>query len=98
MAHNLGTAIIDFGAFPGSNEASVSVPDPTITAGARVEAFVMGDDTAGDHTANDHRYFPALASVTCGTPNAGVGFPIYGRSVHKMQGSFNLRWVWTDGT
>lgn len=97
MANGTGTATIDFGAFPGSNEASVAVTDQTaITAASKAEAFVMGDDTSGTHTANDHRYFSALAGLTCGTPAAGAGFTIYARSTEKLQGTFSLRWVWTD--
>lgn len=97
MANGTGTATIDFGAFPGSNEASVAVTGQTsITATSKAEAFVMGDDTSGTHTANDHRYFSALAGLTCGTPSAGTGFTIYARSTEILQGTFALRWVWTD--
>ena len=92
-----GTAIIDFGAFPGSNEASVAViGQTTISVTSKVEAWVMGDDTTSDHTANDHRYFALLCGLTCGTPTAGTGFTIYGRSSEKLQGTFALRWVWSD--
>jgi hypothetical protein len=56
----------------------------------------MGDDVATGHTAADHRYLPQLASFTCGTPTAATGFTIHARSVHKLQGQFALRWVWSD--
>lgn len=57
MATGQGTATIDFGAFPGANEASVVVSGQTsILATSKVEAYIMGDDTAGTHTASDHRY------------------------------------------
>lgn len=97
MANGTGTATIDFGAHPGSNEASIAVTgQTTISATSKAEAWVMGDDTTGDHTAADHKYFPLFAVVTCGTPTAGVGFTIYGRSTQKLQGTFALRWVWSD--
>ena len=97
MANATGTAVIDFGAFPGSNEASIAVTGQgTISATSKVEAYVMGDDTSGTHTANDHRYFAALVGLTCGTPTAATGFTIYGRSTEKLTGTFALRWVWTD--
>lgn len=97
MASGTGTATIDFGASPGSNEASVAVTGQTaISATSKAEVFVMGDDTATAHTASDHRYLPQLASFTAGTPSAGVGFTIYGRSIHKLQGQFALRFVWSD--
>ena len=97
MANATGTAVIDFGAFPGSNEASIAVTGQgTISATSKVEAYVMGDDTSGTHTANDHRYFAALVGLTCGTPTAATGFTIYGRSTEKLTGTFALRWVWAD--
>lgn len=97
MSTGTGTATIDFGAFPGSNEASVNVTGQTsILSTSKVEAYVMGDDSTADHTASDHRYFPLFASLTCGTPTAGTGFTIHARSTEKLQGTFALRWVWAD--
>jgi hypothetical protein len=97
MATGQGTATIDFGAFPGSSEASVSVTGQTgINGTSKAEAYLMGDDTTADHTAADHRYAPAFIGLTCGTPSAGTGFTIYGRCLDKMQGTFSIRWVWAD--
>ena len=97
MATGTGTAIIDFGAFPGSNEASIAVTgQAAISATSKAEAYVMADDTTSDHTASDHRYFATLAGLTCGTPTAATGFTIYTRSTEKLQGTFTLRWVWAD--
>jgi hypothetical protein len=92
-----GTATLDFGAFPGSSEASVAVTGQTaITATSKAEAFVMGDDTSSSHTAADHKYFAALVGLTCGTPSAGTGFTIYARALDKLQGTWSVRWVWAD--
>lgn len=98
MASGQGTATMDFGAFPGSNEASIVVTgQDSIGLGSKAESFVMADDTTTDHTASDHRYFAALVGLSCGTPVAGTGFTIYARSTEKLQGTFALRWVWADG-
>jgi hypothetical protein len=97
MATGQGTATINFGAHPGSNEASVAVTGQTdIGTGSKAEAFVMGDDTSGTHTASDHRYFAALVGLTCGTPAAATGFTIHARSTEKLTGTFSVRWVWAD--
>ena len=96
MASGVGSAEIDFGAWPGANEASVAVTGQTdITSLASAEAWLMADDTTADHTAADHRYAAALMGVTCGTPADGVGFTIYGRSTEKLTGAFKVRWVWS---
>lgn len=95
MASATGTATIDFGT--GANEASIAVTgQTTISATSKAEAYVMADDTTSDHTASDHRYFAALAALSCGTPSTGVGFTIHGRSVEKLSGTFALRWIWAD--
>ena len=97
MANATGTATIDFGAFPGANEASIAVTGQgTISGTSKAEAFIMADDTTSDHTAADHRYAAAFIGLTCGTPTAGTGFTIYARSIEKLQGTFALRWVWSD--
>lgn len=97
MSSATGTATINFGAYPGSNEASVAVTGQTaILATSKADAFVMADDTSSDHTAADHRYFEVFASLSCGTPTAGTGFTIYARSAEKLTGQWTLRWVWVD--
>ena len=93
----IGTATIDFGSFPGTSEASIAVTGQgSILTTSKVEAFIMGDDTSGAHTANDHRYASALIGLSCGTPTLATGFTIYGRCLDKMQGTFAVRWVWAD--
>ena len=92
----IGTATLDFGT--GSNEASVEVTgQASILATSKTDAFIMADDETSDHTASDHRYLACLAGITCGTPVAATGFTIYGTSTQKLTGTYQVRWVWTDG-
>ena len=97
MAGATGTATLNFGAYPGSNEASVAITGQSaISSGSKADAFVMADDTSSDHPAGDHRYFEVFAALSCGTPTAGVGFTIHARSAHKLTGQWTVRWVWAD--
>jgi hypothetical protein len=97
MASGTGTATIDFGSHPGTQEASIAVAgQASISATSKCEAWVMADDTTANHSALDHKYIPLFVSFTCGTPVAATGFTIYGRSTSKMTGKFALRWVWSD--
>ena len=92
-----GTATIDFGAYPGANEASVAVTGQSaILATSKVEAWIMGDDTSSSHTAEDHKYAALFMALTCGTPTASTGFTIYARAIDKLQGTWTVRWVWAD--
>ena len=95
MAFGSGSVTINFGAFPGTQEASIPFTDATISAGSKVEAFIMASDFVGNHTANDHKYLPLLASFT-GEPIAGVGGTIYGRALQLLIGEFKLRYAWAD--
>lgn len=71
-----GTAILDFGAFPGGNDTSVAVTGQTgIVAGSLVEAWIRPVDTA-DHTADEHMV--EGLRVFAATIVAGTGFTIYG--------------------
>jgi hypothetical protein len=91
---NKGTAVIDFGAFPGSNEASVVITgEGSIVDGSETDAWIVAKPTA-DHTLNDHAYAAAMIGVTTGALVASTGFTIYGRCTEKMQGTFNLQWAW----
>jgi hypothetical protein len=97
MAAGIGSAVIDFGTFPGSNEASVIVTGQTdITAASKAEAYIMADSTTTDHTASDHRYAAVFMGLTCGTPTAATGFTISARSTEKLTGSFEIQWVWAE--
>lgn len=97
MASGQGTATINFGAAPGSNEAVIAVTGQgAISATSKAEAYIMGDDTTSDHTASDHRYAAGLVGFSCGTPTVATGFNIYGRCVYDLQGTFAVRWVWAD--
>ena len=97
MAIGQGTATLNFGSHPGSNEASIAVTgQSTISAISKVEAYIMGDDTTSDHTASDHRYLSVFVGLTCGTPTASTGFTVYGYSQQKLSGTFKVRWVWAD--
>lgn len=96
MASGHSTGSLNFGAFPGSNEASVSVTGLTgISASSKVEAYFMADDTSVDHTAADHRYAAAIVGLTCGTPS-GTSVMVYGRCMEAMQGTLSFRLVWAD--
>jgi hypothetical protein len=92
-----GIAIIDFGSYPGSNEASVVVTGiTTISATSKVLLFINADDTTNDHTANDHKYVGVFLNMTAGVSTAGVGFTIYATAMEKLQGTFKLHWLWSD--
>ena len=91
---NSGTAEIDFGAWPGSNEASVAVTGQTaIAVGSDIVAVVSRESTA-DHTVGDATYAALLVGLSVGNIVAGTGFTIYARSLEKMQGKFAVRWLW----
>ncbi len=105
-----GTATLNFGSFPGSQEASVAVIGQTgITAGSLVDAWVLPADGT-DHSADEMRVDPIR--VTVGNIVAGTGFTIYGypgdvqvfgtKTAYgglpdqqaDTYGAYNVAWVW----
>lgn len=77
-----GTTTLDFGAFPGTSDASVAVTGQTgIVAGSLVEAWIRPVATA-DHTADEH--LVESIKVLAGNIVAGTGFTIYGFNTNPM--------------
>jgi len=92
-----GTATIDFGSYPGANEATVAVTGlTTIRSTSIVTLAIMADATSVDHTASDHQYFTTFANLTNNTPTAGVGFTIYSTSTQQMQGKWTVQYSWAN--
>jgi hypothetical protein len=88
-----GTATLDFGAFPGKTDTTVSVTGQTsIVAGSAVEAWIRPVDTT-EHSADEHVL--ETLRVTARDIVAGTGFTIQGVSdMHRLYGQYNVWWVW----
>jgi hypothetical protein len=94
MASATGTAVVNFGAAPGSSVASVAVTgQASIGSGSHCEAFLMGDSTA-THNAEEHAFAPIR--FVCRDVIAGTGFTIYATTELRLTGTFTVRWVWAD--
>lgn len=73
-----GITTVDFGAFPGNTDATVTITGQgSIAADSLVEAWIMPTATA-DHSADEH--WLDAPHVMAGNVSAGVGFTIYARS------------------
>ena len=87
-----GSAVLDFGSAPGTNYVTTTVTGETgILAGSKVEAFIMAEATA-THNAYEHTIAPI--KLTCGNIVAGTGFDIYAVTDWRLDGTFNVSWVW----
>jgi hypothetical protein len=73
-----GTATIDFGAYPGKVDTSVTVTGQTgILAGSRVEAWIDTGTATAEHSTDEHIMANALMDITYGAIIVGTGFTIY---------------------
>lgn len=71
-----GTAILDFGAFPGKSDASLAITgQAAIVSGSLVEAW-MRLEASPDHTADEHMV--ETIKLYAGLIVAATGFTIYG--------------------
>lgn len=90
-----GTTTINFGALPGTQEASVAVTGQTsILSGSLVEAWIFPVATA-DHTVAEH-YVDPPPSIIAGEVVAGTGFTIRGTCPDgkNRYGQWTVAWVW----
>ena len=94
-----GTTTLDFGAFPGATDATVTVTGQTgIVSGSLVGAWIRPVATA-DHSIDEHRVEDIL--VMADTIVAGTGFTIFGRSGNeygrstRLYGTWTVAWAWT---
>lgn len=93
-----GSALLDFGAFPGARDITLDVATVGVVTTSLVEAWVFPAVTA-DHTADEHRIENLKVSAVwkvdgtititgiCDDP------PIGGQS-GKLYGKYNVGWVW----
>lgn len=73
---NAGSAVLDFGVFPGSSDANIVVTgQASIVAGSILEAWIRPVNSS-DHTADEHMI--ETIKIYAGNIIAGTGFTIYG--------------------
>ncbi len=84
-----GSAIVDFGAFPGASDTSATITgQPFIAASSRVEAWLRIAASA-DHSADEH--WVETIRVAAGSITAGVGFVIYAWNTNQINESLERR-------
>jgi len=94
LALSTGTSLtaIDFGAFPGSPDTSLTITGlPGILATSTIDGWIVAKDTV-DHSADEHWVDPPL--VTAGNIVPGVGFTIYAttRDNNRAYGLWSVGW------
>lgn len=93
--YTTGSAVLNFGAFPGSNESSVVVTGQTsIVSTSVVHLYIGSSSSTTNHTADDHKYFAVFSGLSVSPPTPGSGFTIYARSIEKLSGQWLVNWAW----
>lgn len=90
-----GATAIDFGAFPGSYDASLVITGQSaIVAGSIVQAWLVATATA-DHSADEHWVDPPF--IVAGEISPGVGFTIRAtaRDGGRAFGLYTVHWKWS---
>ena len=87
-----GTGVLDFGSFPGSNEATLTVTGQSAILSTDVPHAEIQAAATSDHTINDHAYAALFITLVCDVPVDATGFNILARSLEKMQGTYNVQW------
>jgi len=92
VAGGTGSAVLNFGATPGTNLVETVVVGQTgILAGSQVAVWMMPEATA-THNAYEHAVVPMKLSGGDIVP--GVGFTIRAVTDWRLDGTFKVRWSW----
>ena len=97
MATGQGTVTFDFGSAPGTNLVETSVSTSGISAGSKVDLYMMGTDSTATHNAYEHSIVELGGlALNCVEITAGVGFVARAASTTRLTGTFIARYVWAD--
>jgi hypothetical protein len=90
---NNGKTTIDFGAFPGATDASVTITGQAgIVGGSKVKAYLLATASA-DHSIEEHWADPPV--VMAGNITAATGFVIYAQARNqRLYGLYSVAWEW----
>lgn len=96
-----GTAVLDFGAFPGKSDASVVVTGQAgIVSGSLAQAEIR-PVASSDHSADEHML--ETIKIWAADIVSASGFTIYGMNTSQLSshgqgtrlyGKWNVFWVW----
>lgn len=90
---NTGTAIIDFGAWPGSPDASVDIADQDMIVDDSYVVANLLAVTTDDHDADEVWVEPPI--ITAGSIVQGTGFTIYAQAREDtLYGQYKVTWLW----
>lgn len=92
-----GTAIVNFGAAPGSGYAITTVPaQANIATDSLVEAWI-GIGSTADHNADEHIAVKLIMNVTTANIVVGSSFDIVAIASGFLTGQFEINWAgdWT---
>lgn len=91
-----GQAIVDFGAFPGTDVATLAITGQAAILGSSlVEAWIDATVAAtADHSPDEH--LMGDLDVFCQSIVVGTGFTIklVARGKNRAYGKWNVSWVW----
>ena len=87
-----GQTIVNFGVFPGSTDASVTITDPNVQATSYLEANLLAIATP-DHSVDEHRI--EAIHITAGNIVPSTSFTIYAQSQSnaKLYGAYTVSYL-----
>ena len=85
-----GTATINYGSTPGTNQIVTTVSDANVTALSKIMVF-MGSESTATHNVSEHQIVPMKHTV--GNIVAGVSFDITSSSDWRLDGTFTVNYL-----
>lgn len=91
---NTGTALLDFGAAPGTNLVSTVVTGQTLIESTSIAKAFLNKSSTADHNEAEHEVIGMDLVLTCGDIVPGSSFTIYAYTELRLTGSFRINWEW----
>jgi hypothetical protein len=90
-----GTAVLNFGSAPGTNQVSLAVTGQgSIVGGSLVEAWLSPTPTATRNLEEIKLLSAGRLGVLAHTVVAATGFTITATTDIRLTGTLNVNWVW----
>jgi hypothetical protein len=87
-----GTAVLNFGATPGTNRVTTVVTGQSGILSTSVPTAFLTYASTATHNAEEHAIVPM--KLVCGSIIAGTGFTIYATTDWRLDGTFAVSWAW----
>ena len=88
----IGEADLNFGSTPGTNTATTTISNTTVTNNSHVNIYIMSTSSI-DHNTEDHKLFALYSKIIPGNIIDNTSFDITGITDLRVNGIFKVKYI-----